>query len=96
MVMLKCCKKKNILWVLTNVWRGSGEGVAQILSAAVHKQAVKFAEALLHVVNFGETAPLLMAVNPGVEADVSFASSIHACAFAILARTQHLPIVFGI
>lgn len=93
------CRHHNIvnqcLRVLTNVWRRRDEGVAQSLSAALDKEAIKGGEALLPVVHFGETAPLFVAVNPGVEAGVSQASSIHACAFVILARAQ-LLIILGV
>lgn len=93
------CRHQNIvnqyLRVLTNVWRWRDEGVAQILFAALDKEAIKGGEALLPVVPSGETAPLFIAVNPGVEAGVSQASSIHACAFVILARAQPL-ILLGV
>lgn len=85
-----------MLWVLTDVWRWCGVCVAKILSAAVDKEANEGGEALLPVVIVEETAPLLTAAHPGVEAVVSSASSVHACVFFVLARTQQLPFIFGI
>lgn len=67
-----------------------------ILSAAVDVKAIKAGEALLPVVDLGETAPLLVAVHPGEEADVSPACSIDARAFVILACAEQLPIILGV
>ena len=83
------------LWILTNVWRWRGVGVAVILLAAVDEEFRNRGEALLPVV-FYETAPLLKALNPGVEAVVSSASSIHTCAFGILTCAQEIPTVLRI
>lgn len=69
-------------------------GVAQVLSAAVDKEALKGGKAMLLVVKCGETAPLLKSLHQGVEADFFSARSIHACAFAILACAQQPAIVF--
>lgn len=67
-----------------------------ILFAAVDKEAGKGGEALLLAMNCGETAPFFITIHPGVEADVSSASSIHACAFIIFARAEQLPIILGV
>lgn len=96
---LQICQQnivKQWFWVLTNVWRRCGEGVALILSAAVDKESTKGSEALLPVVTVGETAPLFKALHPGVEADVSSARSILACAFVIFACAQQFIIVTGV
>ena len=83
------------LWILTYVWRWCGDGVAVILSAAVDEEFRQGGEALLPVVIY-ETAPLLKAFNPGVEAVVSSASSIHTCVFGILTCAQEFPCVFRV
>lgn len=82
--------------VLTDARRRRGEGVALILSAAVDIEAIKGGEAVLSVVELAETAPLLVAVHPGVKADVSSAGSVHACALLVLACAQQLPVLFGV
>lgn len=85
-----------MVWVLTNVWRRCGVGVALILSAAVDKEKIKGGVALLPVVSFREAAPLLYAVHPGVEADVSMTGSIYTCAFLILTCALQISIILGI
>lgn len=82
-----------IFWILTNIWRWRDEGVALGLCAAVGEKAFEGARALLPEVIFGKTSPLLSAVNPGVEAVVSSARSVDACAFVVLAGTQQLLIL---
>lgn len=92
--MSRCVGTTNrSLRVLTNVWRWRDEGIAMLLSAALDEEAIEGGVALLPVVRFGETAPLLAAANPGVEAGVSQASSIHARALVILTRALHLLIL---
>lgn len=79
--------------MLTYGWRWRGIGVAIILSAAGDIVVFERGETLLSVILFGETAPLLILVYPGIEAVVASARSIHARAFIVLACTQTLPIV---
>lgn len=67
-----------------------------ILFAAVDKEAGKGGGALLPANSRGEAAPFFVAVHPGVEADVSSASSIHACAFLIFTCAEQLPIILGV
>lgn len=51
---------------------------------------------MLLVSTFGETALLLIALHPGVETDVSSAGAVCASAFAVLAYTQQLSIIFSV
>lgn len=80
----------------SNIWRDCGVGVALVLFAATNKEARDGGVALLQVEATRETAPLLIAILPGVETDVSSAGSIYACAFGILTCTQQLPFFIGV
>lgn len=85
----------QLLWVLTNLWRWCGEGVAQVLFAAEDIEVGRGAGALLQVVLLEETTFLIVVFPQVVETDVSSASSVHTCAFFILACAQQLLIVFS-
>lgn len=82
--------------VLTDAWRRSGEGVALVLSAAVDEVLGEGGVALFPVDALGEAAPLLIASDPGVEADVSSACAVYACLLFILARAQELSVVIRV
>lgn len=51
---------------------------------------------LLQVDALGEAAALLEALEPRVEADVSAAGVIHACAFIILTRAVQPAVIFRV
>lgn len=65
-------------YILTDVGRWSGEGVALVLSAAVDEQAVEGGVAVLLVDVVGEAAALLVASHPCVKAHVPAAGAVHA------------------
>lgn len=81
------------LWVLTDVGRCCGEGVAVVVPAALDEEAREHGVTLLPVDALGEATPLLNAVQMRVEADVSPAGLIRACALIILARAVQVPLL---
>lgn len=66
-----------------------------IIPAALHVE-VTFSVTLLQVDAFGEAATLLEALGPRVEADMSAAGVIHACAFLILTSAVQPAVIFRV
>lgn len=64
-----------------------------VVPAALHEEARERGVTLLPVDALGEATPLLKAVQPRVEADVSLAGLIRACALVILARAVQIPLL---